>query len=94
MKVTATLERRQRDDDPGCEWVVQAVWDAPVDRPSTHGWVLLNRRTAERLVAAVNAQAVYTDPVVKTDVKGHTYVQAHSRVLGRHASADLTRLGF
>jgi len=45
-------------------------------------------------VAAVNAQAVYTDPVVKTDTRGHTYVQAHSRVLGRHANADLARLGF
>jgi hypothetical protein len=94
MKVHAEMISRQRDEEPGTEWVVYATWDAPVDRQGTHGWVFYNPKIAERLVAAINAQAVFTDPVIKTDTHGNTYVAATSRVLGKYANADLKRLGY
>jgi hypothetical protein len=72
---------------------VKVVWPG-VDRPSTKGWVLGNRKTAERLAAAINAGAVFSDPEIRTDRGGQTYVSAHYTILGRTASADLARLGF
>jgi hypothetical protein len=89
MNVTATLTRTDDGD-----WRVTTTWDAPVNRPSTHGYILGNKRTAERLVAAINAQAVYIDPEIRTDVSGQTYVSAHALVMGKYANADLRSLGF
>ena len=94
MKVHASMYECETWDDPGGEWRVTATWDAPVDRPSTHGFVLRNKRTAQRLVNAINAQVVFDDPVIKTDVNGRTYVAASSRVMGKYANADLKRLGY
>jgi hypothetical protein len=37
---------------------------------------------------------VFADPVIKTDVLGHTYVAASSRVMAKYANADLKRLGY
>lgn len=73
---------------------VSVTWSGGVDRPCVGGYILRNKRTAERLAAAINAGAVYTDAEVRTDVNGATYVNASSRVLGRTAAADLARLGF
>jgi hypothetical protein len=56
--------------------------------------VLGNKRTAQRLVNAINAQVVFDDPVIKTDINGRTYVAASSRVMGKYANADLKRLGY
>lgn len=94
MRSTATLTPAPADEYTPAGWRVTTTWDAPVDRPSTHGYLLTNKKVAERLVAAINAQAVYTDAEIRTDVNGATYVAATSRVLGRRASADLKRLGF
>ena len=94
MKVHADMYECETEDVPGGEWRVYATWDAPVDRPSTHGFVLRNKRTAQRLVNAINAQVVFADPVIKTDVLGHTYVAASSRVMAKYANADLKRLGY
>jgi hypothetical protein len=73
---------------------VNVIWDAPVDRPCTRGYLMRNRKIADRLAAAINAGAVYVDPEIRTDINGHTYVQARSLVLGRYANADLRALGF
>ena len=94
MKVQADMYLSETEDDPGGEWRVYSNWDAPVDRPSTHGFVLRNEKTARRLVNAINAQVVFADPVIKTDVDGRTYVQASSRVMAKYANADLKRLGY
>jgi hypothetical protein len=78
-------------------WVATPVWTG-VDRPDCYAIHLgagsKGKRLAERYRAAVMAGAVFYDAEVKTDVNGKTYVQAHSRVMGRHANADLRALGF
>ena len=95
VKVKAVLQKTgSAHTSSGIAWRVDTEWDAPVDRPSTHAFSLANKRTAERLVTAINAQAVFVNPRVLTDSQGQTYVAADSRVLGKYANADLTRLGF
>ena len=85
-----------RDADTG-EYTVTTSWvGAPLDRPSTHGYRFgpRHRRLAERLAAAIDAGAVYSDPTVTRDINGATYVAATARVLGKYANADLRRLGY
>ena len=94
---TITFEARTRTErrDGADEIIVDAiVKGVDVDRPSTHGYVVKDKRMAERLAAAINAQAVFYGAEVRTDVNGKTYVNAPSRVLGRMMNADLRRLGF
>jgi len=76
--------------------VTWTVAGATLDRPSTGGFglKLSHRALAERLVRAINAQAVFANPAIKRDVNGATYISAASRVLGRMINADLRRLGF
>lgn len=80
------------------ELVIKISWDAPVDRPSTHSISLpatkSGRKLAARLVTAINAQKALTNPVIKTDVCGLTYIEAKCHAWGRHLNADLKRLGF
>lgn len=74
---------------------VLTTWSGPnLDRTDGIGFGLRNRATAMRLRMAINAGAVFTDPVLKTDVEGNTYVSAGCRVMARYANADLKRLGF
>lgn len=89
MRPTATVTL---DEELG--YRVSVTWDAPVDRPYTGGYILGNKKTAERLAHAINAGAVHTDAHIATDVNGNTYVAARSLVLARRAAADLKRLGF
>lgn len=72
---------------------VDPVWSG-VDRPRSGGWVVKDRRTANRLAAALKAGVALTVEGVGTDVSGQTYVQTRSHVLARIMNADLTRLGF
>ncbi|MBM4469831.1 hypothetical protein GS982_20545 [Rhodococcus hoagii] len=65
-----------------------------VDRPDTGGYAVRDRRTADRLVAAIRAGVVYTNPTIVTDVNGKTFVSADRAVYGRTLRADLRRLGF
>src|SRR4051812_46903528 len=76
-------------------WSVQPVW-AGVDRPDADSWTFGPRheQLARRMAAAIMAGVVCTNPHIRTDVKGLTYVQYTSQVLARHANADLCRLGF
>jgi hypothetical protein len=94
MYVTATVEPGNPDRFGPGTWHVKPVWQVPVDRRYVGGFVLSNKRTAERLAAAINAQAVYVDPQVRVDREGETYVHATSLVLAKRANADLKRLGF
>jgi hypothetical protein len=92
----ATLEYSDREWATG--WSVKVTWscDTPglLDRTDGGGWVLGNKATAVRLVAAVNAGVVFGTPELLTDVNGRTYVHAANGVHGRTANADLKRLGF
>lgn len=74
-------------------WAVRTHWTG-VDRPCTHGFIVSQRRVAERLAQAIKDGAVYANPEVRTDTHGRTYVNATSRVLARKANADLRRLGY
>lgn len=89
---TATVEQATGDGLEGFR--VSVTWSGGVDRPNVGGYILSNRKTAERLATAINAGVVYMNPEVRTDCNGATYVHATSRVLGRTASADLKRLGY
>jgi hypothetical protein len=56
MYVTATVEPGNPDRFGPGTWHVKPVWQVPVDRRYVGGFVLSNKRTAERLAAAINAQ--------------------------------------
>jgi hypothetical protein len=80
------------------ELIVWPYWSGNVDRPEGYGYAFADdargRALAQRLKAAMLAQVVFTDAHVLRDINGKTYIDAHSRVLGRKANADLRRLGF
>ena len=82
------------------EVLVHVTWpNADVVRKDGTGYLVggVNPRMialASRLAEAIDAGAVYYDHEVRTDVNGHTFVSARSRVLGRMMNADLKRLGF
>ena len=91
---TSTVERTADGITVWAEWPA-----AGVDRPRTMGWGLgpANARTARlaaRLQGAIGAGVVFGPATVRTDVRGQTYVEAASRVLGRTMNADLRRLGY
>jgi hypothetical protein len=71
---------------------VRPVWSTS-DRPDSFGW-LAPKKLAHRLVAAIKAGVALTNPVVKTDVEGKTYVHAEAQILGRYMNSDLKKLGF
>lgn len=69
---------------------------AGVDRPIAHTFSLTATKIslAGRLVAAIKAGVVFTNPRVMVDVRGQTYVSHGITVIGRTMDADLKRLGF
>lgn len=79
---------------------VQVSWSGPeaLDRPSTGGWLFdeSQRRTAERLCAAINAGVVYKNPRMVRDVNGRSYVQAEQTQFfhKRHMNSSLRAVGF
>lgn len=76
-------------------YTVSAEWHgADLDRPISHGTQLLNKRTAERFAAAIEAGVAFTDPQIATDANGKTYVAAKCHVFGKYANANLKALGF
>lgn len=94
----AVLEYVEADDAYGipAHWSVTPVWPN-VDRPISSSWsVGQNPGLGRRLVNAIEAGVVCTNPKVMTDVNGQTYVShdGHLRVSGRRMNADLKRLGF
>lgn len=70
------------------------VTDITVDRPNLHGIGCKDRKTAERLVRAINAGKVFTFERIERDVNGKTFIVAGCNVWGRRLNADLKRLGF
>lgn len=87
---------------------VKVKWSGNVDRNDSFSWGLADtswrsynprqwehkRSLARRLVAAVNGGAVFSNPQLKVDVRGKTYVSADCSVYGKHMNATLSRLGY
>lgn len=81
---------------------VQVSWSGPeaLDRPSTDGWLFdesqSQRRTAERLCAAINAGVVFKEPELLVDVNGRSYVQAEQTQFfhKRYMNSSLRAVGF
>ena len=77
--------------------LVEVVWSGvELDRPNVGGFRMKMNHSvlAYRLAKSINAGAVYEKIEVKRDVNGKSYVQASSKVMGRHLHSDLKRLGF
>lgn len=72
---------------------VHPVW-ADVDRPVNGGWSVKDRKTADRLAAALRAGVVIVDPSIKVDVNGQSYVSGAQQVMGKYMNADLKQLGY
>jgi hypothetical protein len=97
MTPTATMEYEAATDKwSPAGWHVKTEWttNPPVDRPRTHGFLIRNQKVAERLVAAINAGAVYVDAEIKMDIHDQTYVAARSLVMAKYANADLRKIGY
>ena len=75
---------------------VSYYWEGEkIDRPSVGAMSCgSNRKLAERLKRAVDAQKVHLNPQIKTDINGKSYVSATITVNGRSLNADLKRLGY
>lgn len=80
----------------GIDAIHVVVTTKVTDRERVFGWAIPPKQEAlaSRLARAVQAGVVLTNPVVKTDVNGKTYVSVDSQVLGRRMNADLKRLGY
>ena len=85
----------QTVNDTGSDrFIVQVYWKG-VDRTAGSGWSCgSNRKLAERLAKCIKAGKAITDPEVKTDIYGETYVGHGFNILMRQANADMKRLGF
>ena len=82
--------------DSADDWyTVWAVWEGEkVDRPRSYAIVARKFPLAQRLARAIDAGAVFSDPVINTDIEGNTYVHARSKVMAKYLNADLKRLGY
>ena len=104
LTATATVTKHhptesERDAGLGEGWLVNTTWSSEhtdLDRKDGVGYRFgpKKRKLAERLAAAINAGVVLTNPEIKRDVNGNTYVSSDHGVMGRYANADLKRLGF
>jgi len=53
-----------------------------------------NRKLAERYKKAVEAGVIYKNPVIKTGVKNHQYIESEGFVMAKYLNSDLKKLGF
>jgi hypothetical protein len=80
--------------------VVEGRWvDSGADSDYGMGWSLgkpspKTRALADRLIAAIDAGAIFPQPRIKTNAHGTTYVSSIPSVCGRGLNASLRRLGF
>lgn len=84
------------DDEHG-GFTVRPTWatrEGTLDRTDGLGFRVRTLALGERLERAILAGAVFPEPEVATDVKGHTYVSARATVMAKYMNADLTRLGY
>lgn len=94
--LTVTAIAAPSNENPNVLYV-SGVWestDTQIDRVAPHGFSVPRGPLAARLVAAIEAGAVYADPTVTTDGMGATYVASNVKVWGRTMADDLTALGF
>ncbi len=104
LTATATVTKShpdtfERKAGLGEGWLVTTIWSSEhthIDRKEGTGYRVgqKHRKLADRLAVAISAGAVFTNPSIKRDVNGKTYVTAESAVIGRRMNADLKRLGF
>lgn len=72
---------------------VHPIW-CGVDRPDVGGWMVKDRKMADRLTSAILTGAAFERVEYAVDVNGQTYVAARHAVMGKRMNADLKRLGF
>lgn len=89
LALTPRIEERD-----GQLFVMTEAEGIDLDRRDMVGYGVATPRNARRLVAAIEAGAVFHDFTVRTDINGRTYLSASSRVSGRYMNSDLKRLGF
>ena len=73
---------------------VNTRWITSTDITSAVTFSVTSLGVAKRLVAAIEAGAIFTNPCKKTNLLGETYIDSDCAIVGRLLSADLKRLGF
>jgi hypothetical protein len=71
---------------------VSPIW-AGVDRPNVGG-ISVPLRFVGRVVAALESGAAFESTKVVRDIDGKTYVEASSRIMGRHLERSLRAIGY
>lgn len=97
LRPMGVLYRNKSDDSISVyvEWAGGAKHG--VTRKHTTGWRLgeNQRPLAKRLMSAISAGVVATNPVVTTDKQGEVYVKYDNAIVGaKTLNADLKRLGY
>lgn len=72
---------------------VTPVWEG-VDRSSSISYICPSQELADRLVVGIKENAVITDPEIKEDDSGKTFVSYKMNVSMRNLEQDLTALGY
>lgn len=94
---TAALERHIAIETDADMLTVRVTYTAPgLDRTDGAAWglKLTHRALAERLVRAIEAGVILSEPQIRTDIHGRTYVSVSSSILARMMNAELRRLGY
>jgi hypothetical protein len=77
--------------------IVETTWNG-VDRTDGLGIALpdtpAGKSLAVRLMRAIRAGVVFTNPTARHDISGKTYASSGYAVWGRTLNADLRRLGY
>jgi len=97
MKI-AILESVEIIEYPaGCDlegFSVEPVWK-DVACPQTDGYGFKSLSLAKRFKKAIESGKIWeSEPIVKTDMYGRTYVHAITDFSMRHANSELKKLGF
>lgn len=75
-------------------YIVRGNWvGIKADRTDVCGFCVRTKFDADRLVAAIKAGVVFTNPSIKTNIYGDTYVNSNCQ-LGRRLNSGLKKLGF
>lgn len=91
VKVTPNLEVQKAINSKHKYFSICPVW-SDVERPNTGGW-LVKEKYKDRMVRAILAGVVCTNPRIVKDYHNRTYVQYDSKV-HKNTNADLKKLGF
>ncbi len=87
-QATASIEAWSSYYDVNTRWITGA------DITSAMTFSVTSLGVAKRLVAAIEAGVIFTNPRKKTNSLGKTYIDSDCTIVGRLLSADLKKLGF